>query len=141
VTYTRIRRVIRECRRVTGVTHTFGDFALLTGDHAAAVEHYRRALRQSLEIGYDRVVVAAALAGLAAADAARLEGADAGRCWALYERFAEREGVHVDEGTRVDYEVRIAELAGVERAVFDAAGAAVRDLDLDEAIAEVGSGP
>jgi hypothetical protein len=36
---------------------------------------------------------------------------------------------------------RIAELAGVERAVFDAAGAAVRDLDLDEAIAEVGSGP
>ena len=41
--------------------------ALVAGNDAAAVESYRRALRQSLAIGYDRVVVAASLAGLAAA--------------------------------------------------------------------------
>jgi predicted ATPase len=125
---------------VSGVIHTFGDLALLADDELSAAQNYRRALRQSLEIGYGRVVVAASLAGLAAAHAARREPAEAGRCWALFERFEDRESFHMGRVTSVDYRARITALGPVERAVFDAARAAAQDEPLDEAIAEVGSG-
>src|SRR5206468_3487308 len=67
------------------------------------------------------------------------EVAEAGHCWALFERFEEREGFHLGRVTPVDYQARVAALDPVERAVFDAACTAAGDVPLDEAIAEVGS--